>query len=539
LAAVPAVQLFVERAQARDPGFALTDTNGPAVAAICARLDGLPLAIELAAARSNVLPPAALLDRLAHRLGLLTNGPQDQPVRLRTMRDAIAWSYDLLPGDEQRLFRRLAVFAGGFGLDAAAWVWDVPLSAPDDTAACSTGGKLERSALDVLAALVDKNLVVSIALDALEPRFTLLETVREFAHEQLAASSEAAAMEAALAAFLVDLAERAEPHLMGPDEQRWSVRFHAELGNLRAALAWGIQHDLATTFRLGAALWGYWVWAGISSEAYRWLAHAQRDHPTIPLEVHARALSAAAAMGLACGEGASGAEWAHRAVAMLRQGSHHLDEARAQFIKAVSLVSRGELVAARDAVDTSLALYAGASSTADRSWAAYVTALKGAIAGLLGDADQSRKAFDDAIVQAQSAGSAYTVTMIVPEFAFVLRDQGDRAGARQLVRKVLATQQHVDSTMAVGYLLAAFVVANDDAPPTTIAGQLGAVEALLLAEAGRPSHALGHALDRVKMETMTRLDPAHFAAAWEAGRADPGAVVAEILVSTDERRQDS
>lgn len=536
LAAAPAVQLFVERARERAPGFALTDANGPAVAAICARLDGLPLAIELAAARSSVLPPAALLGRLAHRLGLLTGGPRDQPARLRTMRDAIAWSYDLLPEDEQRLFRRLAVFTGGFGLDAAEWLWAAAPPEADAAVALPAGTAPARTAFDVLAALVDKNLAVALEPTLPEPRFTLLETVREFAHEQLVASGEAAAMAAALATFLVNLAERAEPHLLGPDEQTWVARCNAELGNIRVALAWGMQHDLESAFRLGAALWGYWFWAGLSSEAYRWLEGAHLEHPLISPDVRGRALSTAAAMGFVSGERARVAELADQAIVLLRQTTRRTDEARAHFVSALALARDGELAAARDAVDSSLAQFAGASTPADRSWAAYVTALHGALTHLLGDGDLSRRSFEAAMVLARSAGSVNTTTIIVPEYALMLSAQGDCARARQIVRETLATTYLAEGAWVAGCLLGAFVVANDEAPLPVIASQLGAVEALLLVAAGRPSHDLGHAIDRLTTHTRERLSPAQFAAAWEAGRADPEAVVASILAGSDPSR---
>ena len=175
LAQIPAVTLFVERARATQPTFTLTVDNAVAVAAICRRLDGLPLAIELAAARVKVLPPLALLNRLGQRLPLLTGGGSDLPTRQRTMRDAIAWSYDLLTADEQALFRRLAVFAGGFTLSAAE-----AMAAPDQYL----------SVLDGVGALVEQSLVRHTAGSEAEPRFLMLETVREFGLEQLAAAGE-------------------------------------------------------------------------------------------------------------------------------------------------------------------------------------------------------------------------------------------------------------------------------------------------------------------------------------------------------------
>ncbi len=200
-----AIRLFVERARANNPTLALTDANAETIAEICRRLDGLPLAIELAAARSKVLSPAALLARLTHRLELLTGGPRDQPPRLRTMRDAVAWSHDLLTPEEQTLFRRLAVFAGGFVLGAAERV------AGDDSSS---------PVLDVLASLVDKSLVQQQDV-ADEPRFALLETVREFGLEALAASGEEAAIRRAHAAWYLALAEDAEPELTGTVRAGW------------------------------------------------------------------------------------------------------------------------------------------------------------------------------------------------------------------------------------------------------------------------------------------------------------------------------
>ena len=221
-AASEAVRLFVARAQAVQEDFALTAENAAAVAAICRRLDGLPLAIELAAARVKVLPPAALLARLEQRLPLLTGGGRDLPARQQTMRDTIAWSYDLLPAAEQALFRRLAVFVGGFTLEAAEAV----------------AGAAGIDVLEGIASLIDSSLLRQEAGAGGEPRYTMLETVREYGLEQLTAHDALARTQLAHATYFLTLAERAAAHgeMQFARTRYWTDRLEAEHANLRAAL---------------------------------------------------------------------------------------------------------------------------------------------------------------------------------------------------------------------------------------------------------------------------------------------------------------
>jgi non-specific serine/threonine protein kinase len=252
-----AVRLFVQRAQAVRPDFALTDQNAPAVAEICRRLDGLPLAIELAAARSKLLPPQALLDYLGNRLPLLTGGPRDAPARLRTMRDAIAWSYGLLAPDQRRLFRQLAVFVDGFTLEAASTVAD---------GMHDVGQAIER-----VATLVDQSLLIPQAEVAEVPRFGMLETIREFALDELRRSGEEPAVRRRHGEYFRDLAERAEPALRGPDQPAWLARLEAERGNLRAVLDWSLEGGEAETgLRLAGALYWFWFLRNHYSEGRDW-----------------------------------------------------------------------------------------------------------------------------------------------------------------------------------------------------------------------------------------------------------------------------
>jgi predicted ATPase/DNA-binding CsgD family transcriptional regulator len=244
--AAPAVRLFVARAEAASPGFALTAANAAAVAELSRRLDGLPLAIELAAARVPTLPPAALLARLDRTLPLLTGGRRDAPARQRTMQEAIAWSHDLLTGEERSLFRRLAVFAGGFALEAA------------ETVAADPGG--EPPVLDGLASLVEASLLGRVrGAEEAELRYRMLETVREFALEQLAQSGDEESTRGRHLAHYLALAERAAPELVGPDQVAWLDRLQAEHDNLRAAFGWAeATGDADAELRLGAALWRFW-----------------------------------------------------------------------------------------------------------------------------------------------------------------------------------------------------------------------------------------------------------------------------------------
>src|SRR5215470_7953068 len=239
-----AVRLFVLRTQAIQPAFQLTPANARAIAEICVRLDGLPLAIELAAARSKLLPPQALLKRLSHRLEVLTGGAQDLPTRQQTLRNTLQWSYDLLSQEEQRLFRWLSIFVGGCTLEAAE-------------AVCQAGGDQASSVLEGVASLLDKSLVQQTEREGGEPRLVMLETIREFGWECLHRQGELEAARQAHARYYLALAEQAEPHFFGPEPFLWVNRLERDLDNLRAILQAGIAGgagEREVALRLGAAL---------------------------------------------------------------------------------------------------------------------------------------------------------------------------------------------------------------------------------------------------------------------------------------------
>ncbi len=279
-----AVTLFAERARAARPDFVLTDANASAVAALCTRLDGLPLAIELAAARSRHLTPAELVTRWERPLPLLTGGPRDLPERQRTLRNAITWSHDLLSPEEQALFRRLAVFAGGFTLEAAEWVC---LLSNDDKTTIAEG----------VWALVDKSLLRRDDVPHGETRFGMLETIREYGLEQLVTSDEEVTIRDAHTAFFLSLAEEAEPELTGPRQGDWFDLLELEHDNLRTALSWALnRREANVALRLGAALGRFWMARGYLTEGRTWLERALATENPTPLPLRAAALMAAGSL---------------------------------------------------------------------------------------------------------------------------------------------------------------------------------------------------------------------------------------------------
>src|SRR5918993_381173 len=298
-----AVQLFVERAQAVKPDFAIDNENAPAVAEICHRLDGLPLAIELAAARVRMLSPQAMLPRLEKRLPLLTGGARDAPARQRTLRNTIAWSYDLLEPKEQILFRRLAVFGGGATFEAVEAVANADGS-------LDVFGGLER--------LLEQSLLRQDVGPEGEPRFSLLETIREFGIEQLEAHGESEDAQARHAGFFLTLVEEAAPDLHGPTQRAWLERLETEHDNIRAALGWSLTHEPEAALRIGAALFWFWYYRGHLTEGRDWIERALATGASASPDVRARVLNWSSAFAWERADYATAALRSEEALALAR-----------------------------------------------------------------------------------------------------------------------------------------------------------------------------------------------------------------------------
>jgi predicted ATPase/DNA-binding CsgD family transcriptional regulator len=322
LARTEAIAFFVQRAQAADPTFALTERHAAAIAEICRRLDGLPLAIELAAARLRVLDPETLVSRLSDRLDVLTGGSRDAPSRQRTLRDTIAWSHDLLTPPEQRLFQRLAIFAGGCTLEAAEAVAD----------------GTQVNVLDGLETLIDQSLLRRVAGAAGEARYLMLETVREYALERLKASNEENLVRQAHAAHFLDFAEQVEEEFQGPDQGIWLDRLEAEHANTRAALDYlAAAGDQEAELRLARALWVGWYYRGPLHEGVGRLEGALERARDVEPSLRSHAHSFATLLNWTLGDSDRALEHGKTAVALAQEAGNSDCAAYALYFRALVL----------------------------------------------------------------------------------------------------------------------------------------------------------------------------------------------------------
>jgi predicted ATPase len=398
VAASEAVRLFVDRAQAVSPHFALEADNVLTVAAICQRLDGLPLAITLAAARIGHLPLTSLLGRLEQRLPLLIGGPRDQPDRLRTMRDAIDWSYDLLSPDEQHLFRRLTVFSGGFTLEAAEYVGSDEVAAPS-------------SVLDGLASLVDGSLAWQDT-HAESPRYRMLEMIREYGLELLIASGEAEIVRRRHAEWCLMLAEQANDALPGPAQRLWLERTEADHDNFRKALTWLLSYgEAAAAQRLTAALYRFWYVRGYLSEGRTWAERVLAGGSPELGAARAGALLAAGWLAWAQGDYAQSVERVQESLLAFRTLDHASGIAESLYVLGMVAKDCDDYVQASTLLREALDLFRELGAT---SWVGFVLNALGIVAYENGDIDQAVAWFAEALVQLRSVGefngTAYALT---------------------------------------------------------------------------------------------------------------------------------
>jgi predicted ATPase len=432
LAQVPAVALFVERVREVKPDFALTADNAQAIAEICRRLDGLPLALELAAARSNVLPPEALLARLVHRLPLLTHGARDLPQRQQTLRNTIAWSYDLLDESDKALFQQLAVFVGGFTLEAVEAVCVFDTASPASSSEADEGAVLEQ-----LAQLLDKSLVQAQQGVGGEPRFTMLETIHEYAQEQLEASGERATVQQRHAAYFLRLSEEADPHMFRPEREVWMERLDREEANLRAALAWSKadKNAVQTGLRLVRALSFYWVLHSSVHEGRTWTeGMLERTDGTDRSAARGRALHGAGWLAWAEGDYEAASLRTEESLPILREIGDKQESGNAEELLGLVRMGQQNIAAARPLLEESHTLFKELGDVWGEASTLY---LLGMAAYFSGDRAAARAHYEESLRLFRQFGDVFGVTLLVSALEVVVLPQRDEETARSLYEQSL------------------------------------------------------------------------------------------------------
>ncbi len=520
-----AVQLFAQRGQAILPSFEVTDDNAPLVADICRRLDGVPLAIELAAARVNHLSLPMLWERLERRLPLLTGGGRDRPLRLQTMRGAIAWSYQLLSAAEQTLFQRLAVFTGGCSLEAAEDVGG-------DGAASERG--LGLATLDLVAALVDASLLQAETDWYGTTRYRMLETIRDFARERLAASGEEELIRARHAAYFVAFAEQHELAVLLPGANQILALLEAEHANFRVALAWlAERNDDRAFLRLTATLGHYLSGQGHYHEGRTWLERALARATATELVDRAKALVALGIIGAYQGA-------FQEAVGHLTEGLAASQDQGEAFSEAFALIGLGGLAVARgDHVRGAALLEASISvahTVADQRLAG-IMAGRGltnlaVISRTEGDYALATDRLETALRLLRDAEYAFGTVLILGDLGDLARDQGDYERAMSFYREALALGQANARTRVVADVIEAVgIVATATGEAERGATLLGAAEAVRerigLRYRVQENQA---ALERAVATSRAILGEQRFATVWSTGRnLTPTAAVAAAL----------
>jgi predicted ATPase/DNA-binding NarL/FixJ family response regulator len=586
-----AVRLFAQRAEAVAAGFALTEVNAATVAEICRRVDGLPLAIELAAARTRILSPDALLALLSRRLKILTSGPRDLPVRQQTMRNTVAWSDDLLDEPARILLRRLGVFASGCALAGATAVANGDVYA----------------VLDALTSLVDQSLLRRTGGLTDEPRFEMLETIREYAVEQLAAAGDEESCRRRHAAWCLAMAEDVASQLTGPEQVSALAKFDTEHDNLRAALTWALDRgEPRDALRLAVALWRFWLIRGHAVEGRSWLNRTLDAAPEAPAALRATAFNAIGALAHGRGDNAGAVAGFSAALALFRETGDRRGAANAlnnlgilawyagDYPRAEQL--HGEALALfrelddRDGIATSLnalgnvvhhrgdyvratALHAESVGLCrelrddhslaiaaislgmslaeggddERAAAVYAETLAlcrglgfqegiaaclnnlGDLARFAGEIETARERYDESLSRYRELENQRGIAVSLRNLGLLVREHGDRAGAISFAREALELRSELGDRDGIAEGLEDLAALAADQPERAL--RLYAAADHLRATIDAPVRPSERAVrDRHLAAARSRLDPSTRAKAWSAGRSlSPEAAVTEAV----------
>ena len=433
-----AVALFLERARAAMPDFQLTAASSRAIAEICVRLDGLPLLIELAAARIKLLPPQALLARLGHRLQVLTSGGRDVPARQQTLRNTLAWSYELLDVEEQRLFRRLSVFAGGCTLGAVEGLY-------------TALGEIPADLLNGVASLIDKSLLRQTEQEG-EPRLLMLETIREYGLEALDASGEMASTRRAHTFYYLRLAEDAEAETGGPRQGVWLDRLEREHDNLRAALQWSLERagneeaaegarSMEMALSLGGELGRFWVVHGHISEGRNFLERALAAREGIEASVQAKALIFAAYLAFIQSDYDRAEPLFQESLALYRELEDQHGIAFALSMLGSVAWTKGQMATARTLTEEALAI---SRRVDDMERAANSLFILGLVSASLGEYSRACALYEESVAVHRAAGMKRGIAHVLSQLAQVLLvSQGDQARVSPVLEECLALSREV------------------------------------------------------------------------------------------------
>jgi len=431
-----AVALFLERALAIKPDLSLTKANMQAIATICVYLDGLPLAIELAAARVKLLPPQALLRQLTetHRLAVLTGGLRNAPERQQTLRNTLAWSYNLLNSTEQQLFRLLSIFVGGAPLDAIASVCKAVV-----------GESVGVPVLDTLASLIDKSLLLQPEQGSEEARFVMLETVREYGLECLHSAGEVETGWQALAAYYLALAEQAEPRYAGSEQIVWLQRREQEHENLRAVLLWLLEqgeagHDMTMALRLGTALRNFWVIRGPYREGRVFLERALALRDGVPRATQAKALFTVANLALIQSDFDAAEAHCQESLKLFRELGDRPGVAYALYL--LAWLARGDISIDIALTEEALALFREIGDREFVAWSMYTLAY---LDELQGEYESAARLIEESMAMHQALGNTRGVAhSLLTKARIHLHSQGDLALANVCLNKSLPLVKELD-----------------------------------------------------------------------------------------------
>jgi predicted ATPase/DNA-binding CsgD family transcriptional regulator len=500
LADCESIALFMQHARAVRPDFELTAENALDVAKICVRLEGLPLAIELAAARIRLLTPRTLLARLSSRLDTLTGGAQDLPARQQTLHNTIAWSYNLLSEGEKKLFARLAVFQGSRSLDAIG-------------AVCSAD--LPMDVFDGIESLVNKSLIQQKELPDGDSRFTMLETLHEYAWERLRASGEAQTMQRRHAEYFVQLAERAEPELRQAQQWHWFRLLESEQENLRTALTWSLDDgDRTLGVRLAGALCLFWFACGYHTEGRQWTQQLLDQLDTVPTMYHAKLLITAGHMAWLYDLDAA-RRYFDRALHISRELGDNVNSAWSLIFMGYSMMR--DMEAAITVTEEGLSLFRDLNH---KPGIAQALNIIGEIARFMGDDDRARRAYEECLVVSQETGETRRIRFMFGNLTFLAQHDGDYERARDLARQGLGLALEMNNQLDIADSLASLAgVMALTGQPEQAARLLGAWDAALERMGASSQPADQPKLDRTIATARAQLAPEIFEAAWAEGRA--------------------